>query len=880
LNSKRLSAQVEGSLAAGATLIVPSAQRQAAIRAAWGAQQRDLDLAVWATPRVFTFNQFCEQLLKGQWAAANLPDRLLPPGAEWASLREARRDAGGAAEAKAILTSIRTLDDWCIARTARALGDSPEAQLLVESLAALERVSQSQGRQPLRAWLGDLKPPGETLLAAGFGVQPKSQLDIFEQLGASVALPEASATQVAVATAQNDEDELELIAAWCRTHLEQDPTRRLLIVDAKLRQRRRLYDRILSQTLTPSQWLNESPRAASTAFAIEGGHPLAEFPIIAHALLTLRLLTGRLRFDEVVHWLRLPFLDREDFMVGMTIEASLREGRKLDFSAEELSAALERGAGGAIANTLAASLRQAHQLLSGEKRSAAEWAPRVLAALRRLGWHGSRTLRSDEQQTVTRWHALLDEYSSLGGWLPRAFAGDAVATLGELAAMRNFDAASVEAPVTLTDSHDDPVVRYDGIWVAGLDAASWPAPPRPDPLIPLRLQAAAGIPWASAAGQTRVARASLAAWRASTDGLVCSWGRLEGDAHRTPSPLLTRLDARVEFQAGSKLILLAEAISQASLETIDDVSGVPLNTARPIAGGVTPLALQSECGFHAYAQMRLAAEELEAPAPGVDSRERGTWLHKALELVWIKLVEHFTLVGTDAQVWRPLIADSVAAAEVYTFRGYVPVELRPAVERERFRLERLIEKLLEVEKLRPSFKIDKLEARREVNIAGGQFELRIDRIDLIEGGGYAILDYKTGEARAPRWTGDAIRDPQLLAYLLAERGRNIQALANVSLNNNTVRFVGKSSRKGLLPGLNGMPGMDPAKVSPEQIESVWQSEIEHWLMGLHQLAAAYIRGSAPVEPAPDVCRHCHLTVVCRRLELSAPDAERMDDPHE
>jgi RecB family exonuclease len=77
-----------------------------------------------------------------------------------------------------------------------------------------------------------------------------------------------------------------------------------------------------------------------------------------------------------------------------------------------------------------------------------------------------------------------------------------------------------------------------------------------------------------------------------------------------------------------------------------------------------------------------------------------------------------------------------------------------------------------VERSRAPFTIEKLEARREVRIAGGEFQFRIDRIDSIEGGGFAILDYKSGEPRSPRWNGETVRDPQLLAYLMAERGRN------------------------------------------------------------------------------------------------------------
>lgn len=293
-----------------------------------------------------------------------------------------------------------------------------------------------------------------------------------------------------------------------------------------------------------------------------------------------------------------------------------------------------------------------------------------------------------------------------------------------------------------------------------------------------------------------------------------------------------------------------------------------MDTRRIVKGGVTPLALQAECGFHAYAQVRLGAKELEQPAPGLDARERGMLLHKALELVWLKLSNHLDLVGTEALERRHMISASVEAAVVAVFRGYVPVELRASVEREKHRLEKLIEELFKVERTRPFFTVVEREARREVSIAGGRFELRIDRIDSIEGGGYAILDYKSGEPRAPRWRGREVRDPQLLTYLLAEAGRNVQALANVSLANGSVRFSGRSSRSGLLPGVKGLPGMDPRKTPPEQIDAAWHAEMEQWLLGLAHIATDYIAGHAPVQPAADVCRNCHLTVLCRRVELA------------
>lgn len=871
--NNRLSPAVADGLEAGAQLLVPSAQRQEAVRAAWARQQRDAGRILWPTPRVATFTQFAEARLAGQWAEAGLPDALLPPGAEWALLREFCRDSGGSAQSRALLSAIRTLRDWRIPRSAAVLRGSPEGDLLLAALDLLETRAGALARRPLASWLDDIAPqPGELLVAGAEGL-PVAARDTLERLGAKTLTPADPTAPVAVATAHDDEHEIDLIGNWCRTQLEQDPDRRLLIVDAKLRQRRRQYERLLSQTLSPSEWLDRRAREFSTFFSIEGGQPLTDFPLIAHALLSLRLLTARLRFDEVLLWLRMPFLDGEDLFAGSAIEAALREGHRLEYSAAALAHWLEQAAGEAP-RVLAARIRAAQSALGDERQTAPGWAPRLLAALRALGWPGSRSLRTDELQTVARWQGLLDEYSALGAWLPRAGAADAVATLADLARERSFDPASVEAPVTLTDSHDDPVVRYDGIWVAGLDGAQWPPSPRPDPFIPLRLQVACGVPAASAAGQAARARRSLAAWRAATSSLVCSWAELDGDAHRTPSPLLTRIADRIDYVGGAAPPSLARRLWTPQLESFDDTRGVAVNTAQPVRGGVKPLTLQAECGFHAYGEMRLGAERLEEPTPGIDPRDRGMLLHKALELVWGKLDPNFlTVSASDARSRHPAIADSVQAAVAHVYRGHIPAELRLAVEREVHRIERLIEALFREESRRTTFHIESLETRREVNIAGGTFEVRIDRIDSLQGGGFAILDYKAGEPRPLRWGEQGVRDPQLLAYLLAESGRDIQALANVSLTRGRARFIGKASRARLLPGVGGP---SPAKVPADQIESAWRDDLRGWVSGLAQVAEAYLAGVAPAQPAPDVCRNCHLTVLCRRVELAAGE----DGAHE
>ena len=114
-----------------------------------------------------------------------------------------------------------------------------------------------------------------------------------------------------------------------------------------------------------------------------------------------------------------------------------------------------------------------------------------------------------------------------------------------------------------------------------------------------------------------------------------------------------------------------------------------------------------------------------------------------------------------------------------------------------------------------------------------------------------------------------MRDPQLLAYLLAEHGRNVQALANISLTRGRARFVGKAARNGLLPDVKGL---NPNKIPADEIDAAWQADLEGWLNALREIAQQYLQGQAPVQPAADVCRNCHLTVLCRRVELATIDS--------
>ena len=121
-----------------------------------------------------------------------------------------------------------------------------------------------------------------------------------------------------------------------------------------------------------------------------------------------------------------------------------------------------------------------------------------------------------------------------------------------------------------------------------------------------------------------------------------------------------------------------------------------------------------------------------------------------------------------------------------------------------------------------------------------------------------------------------LRDPQLLAYLLAEHGRNVQALANVSLTRGRATFSRQGVAQRAVAGREGPA--DPNKVAAEEIDAAWQAELERWLQRLQiDWPPPISRARRRCSRRADVCRNCHLTVLCRRVELAAADRIAEDD---
>src|SRR5581483_7979458 len=647
----------------------------------------------------------------------------------------------------------------------------------------------------------------------------------------------------------------------------------------------------------------------------EGGAPLASVPADAHALTTLSWLSGNSGdFEAVSGWLRSPYWQSPGPAARARLDLWLRERERMRFNLRDLVSALNAVPSGLapVARELAFQVNKGALVLGQGAASPRDWSERFRAALEVFGWPGERTRASGEQQTVIRFHELLDEFGQLASVARSISRDNAIQWFTELATRTAFRPADEDPVITISPVLAAPVVCYDAIWVAGLHAEAFPQPVQPDPFLPLAAQLTAGVPAASAAGRLAEARALVTSWRACADELVLSAPARAEDLELLPSPLLaewlpqgrgrsnigsssqtqTQTEASIAAAQGAEVSpggsleitgsppgsiwLPLRVHRDGLLETFEDVGGLSWPKDRPLPAGTRSLDLQNQGPCRAYAELRLGSTPLDAPEPGIAADLRGQLLHAALQKLWERLRDSRGLTALSDAALSATVHRCVEEAANDIARGssasnrtrptksnnaqgdlFGNPHYSPALSRECRRAERLITALCTVERERAPFRVDSTELESLFNLKAAQLRVRIDRVDALESGGRAILDYKSGRRMPADWYGERPSHPQLLAYLAA-LGDDVVAMATVNVTAREVRFDGVASAPELLPKLKGVEapfGTDAA--------DAWATRRQEWLARVEQLAADFVAGRAVVDPKPGACDYCHVASVCR-----------------
>jgi probable DNA repair protein len=485
-------------------------------------------------------------------------------------------------------------------------------------------------------------------------------------------------------------------------------------------------------------------------------------------------------------------------------------------------------------------------------RSPHDWARHYTAVLAAAGYPGERTLDSAEFQARTRFNALLGEFARLDSVAERYSASEAVTRLRRLCAETLFQPEAPDTPVQVLGLLESAGLEFDALWVSGLTDDAWPLPARPNPFLPIALQKKAGIPEASAESALALDRRLTAGWACAADEVVFSWPRKDGEREFTASPLIAAFaDDELNIPAYPRFRDAVFA-QRARDDRVDELA--PAVADQQVHGGTRVLADQAACPFRAYARWRLAAEALEAPAPGPDAKTRGQLLHALMAALWGDLRTSAALAGD--------LKPAIDRAARYAVEA-IGIDGRFA-ELEIVRLRKIAGEWLAVERERHPFEVVHIEHKRELNIGGLALAGRIDRMDRLEDGGHALIDYKTGSRVTPNdWQGARPDDLQLPLYAVTAQDE-ISAVAFAKLRTGQMKFVGFSKGKDAIAG---------AKAAFN-----WATLVGDWRAELEKLAGEFAGGYAPVDPKRGLktCKNCDLHTLCRvheRYSALADDGE-------
>lgn len=869
-------------------------------------QQKAAKLQAWPTPEIHHLDSW----LKDAWKQS-LPERYLLSDLQSQTVWEniIRRDpespqldllhleecAGQAAKAYALiheycLPTDASLYQWtnetaAFHRWKRLYDKRVEALGALDSARLMNAVAQAMEN-------GQIPIPEKVRLAGFDEITPQLQnwIERLRQHGSSVQIEAERASQekrdlptlaqgknVRVAGYQDRKSEAIQCARWIRSRFapgksigvvvtEMDPYRAML--------RRELMAELMPRSIFP--W-----EEAEIPFDISLGSKLAEEPLVRVAMQIVSAPKAALPLALFSFIIKSPFIasgENHDEQVGH-LDLQLRKNK---IGHVHLAAVIDRYMKEG-ANDLRKLLNAWNDFLGSKgSRNPSDWVKEFDRCLRKMGWPGSnRTLSSREYQVLEAWQESLASLASLDTISGRMSRSQAAATLCRLLKGKTFQIKTREQPIQVLDFQESAGMQFDHLWVMGCHADIFPPSPSPNPFLPWDLKKKHNLPHCTAQRELEFAENILLRLLASSDAIVFSHPQWDGTTELRRSSLLNSFadpqDSSIEILSQSHRVR-DRFESPGILETFSEPVVLSLSEAEKtfyrneaIHGGYGVIKDQSDCPFRAFAAYRLGAVSVELPEHDFDAGERGTLIHKTLEIFWGKTKNSANLKQSiDANELEERIEQCVQEA-ITKYTNKLPGQSR-FLELEKKRTQSLVRDwIMEQESLRSPFEVMEEEKEVAFSLGGLNLILRIDRIDKLDGGSVLILDYKTGDIKLQNWYGERPKEPQLPLYAATAAPQGL-GIAQIKRGNLKLSVVSDPDRP--------IPGLKSGDFFKKTDCRTWKQLLRYWRTNLSQLAQRFLAGESQVDPQKEAetCRYCQFPTLCRIRERDgiADDSEEME----
>ncbi len=872
--------QTLAALEGGFTLLTVNKRLASELRQDYDRLQLGAGRRAWPSADILPWNAWLQRLYEQLLDSAFTDRDLLSPHQEkrlWQQIVAATVNMPGllrpAAAAESARSSYALLQQWQLDRYPLAsLGGDQTNAFLAWRAHFEDRLRRDRLLSPAElpalvcdAFVQTALPIPDRLWHSGFEALTPVQEALFETLRAAGcevleyrAAPQAA--RHARVEAADVEQEIRLAAAWALEQARATPRARIGIVSVEMSERRRDLERIFRETLSPDDALAAGTGPLPYNFSL--GEPLADYPLIAHALLALDLAHGERPLAEIGQLLRSPFLGGYSAEHGQRamLDARLREdGRpRLTLAGLRRRLAAFDEQDPRRCPDLAIRLANFADTTEPTRATPARWAAVLLQRLKHLGWPGDQPLDSAEYQQYERFKNLFGELAALGKTAPSWGRSQAFSELRTLAGDTLFQAQSPPAAIQILGPLEAAGLSFDALWLLGMQDRHWPPAPHPDPLLPISLQRELSMPHASAARELAFANGLTARLAEAAPLVIASHAQREADRELRVSPLLR--DWPILDSAEQALAEHSVLVDACSTTGECDLLPPPQITAAPgeLQGGATLLAAQAACPFQAVAQFLLRAQPLAEPSHAPDAALLGSLVHGLLQRVWHHLKDSAALAGYADSDLRALV-ETLATATLEDIGRRRPDLFGPRLRAlECARLTDLVIDWLHLERTRKqAFSVLAMEQDQIIERKGLRLKTRADRIDRLADGSLAVIDYKTGRSvRTDGWLDARLSEPQLPLYC-EEAGAEVSAalLARVRRDDKGCQFVGFSHSDTVAPGVG------PPK--PGDTATDWPSLLIHWGQALDTLAQEIVEGRADPTPSAQACEFCALGPLCR-----------------
>ena len=516
---------------------------------------------------------------------------------------------------------------------------------------------------------GILTSIGE-ILGIGFEDIPPLQQALIKSAG---QFQRYSATKAAdsitVLECDSAKQELTAAAVWAKQVLKNDSAATVAIVIPNLTQQRQTIQRVLQEVFDPAYNapLNDQGEASTRRnlpFNFSAGYPLLDAPIISAALNSLSLSLPLLDIETLEAVCQSPFysLDDTDGEALACLIKLLYEQRDTRLTstcfrqlATKVADSVFQSQGWHFAETLQKQANLSRAASIGKARSAEQWRELFHSLITAMGWPGKRRLDSIEFQQVTQWQQALTEFVALDRVSQPLSFNAAVSQLRRIVSRRIFQPQTPDSSLQVLGTLEAAGLQFSHCWLMSMSEQQWPPAPSPHPLLPFSLQRDQRMPHANAERELDYAKNLTQRFIHSSRHLVVSSAQLIDDSPTSISRLFNQYPRKTLTELLGRpleaLIPLTEIrrrhVESQRLEVFDAGKAPALTREEPIKGGASLFANQSACPFKAFASHRLGLRALPEPELGLSAADRGSLLHRALELLWEKLKNQTALLALE-----------------------------------------------------------------------------------------------------------------------------------------------------------------------------------------------------------------------------------------